>query len=496
LYQQDLVEMGSEKRKQARYAERNKSKAAKRAMKSHESDERKHIMVKNLKMKQLKDHVIKQEERMRKYIPDRVRAIQNAPIDPQYDLKGAARIAREHYRPPGYDEEVMNQQPIDLMELYCHDIWAAPDGEGKKLIEAKILYASGLHNVLEKSSDSINAFKEILALDPKDHYQCNQKMLRIHLDNGDADLARALLDENTQDMSCCFLYNRALVEYISHYLLQEEGSSKEVCETALRTAYLANPYAIFTLAYHSTFTDIVEYVAIINNPVNGSIEDAFSFFDSDIELWVDVEGAINWVREFYEEYSISVPSIDRIYIEEKDTDAVIEEYNRSHIDDNDDKKENIDEKETSTEGVVSDTKGIMFTWEDGQMKIIGNTNNSHEKEHRSVNSIDSSVVEKEVLGDIDSTDHATDGDKDGNQEQGEEAEGEGDEEEEGEEEEAVPTLVDIEEDLQDIDDNEHLDIEEKMDKKIELMSTLPESQKHAIFCDMFRAALQVLKLIE
>ena len=110
--------MGSEKRKQARYAERNKSKAAKRAMKSHESDERKHIMVKNLKMKQLKDHVIKQEERMRKYIPDRVRAIQNAPIDPQYDLKGAARIAKElarnNYRGKislsGFGENLLNPQ--------------------------------------------------------------------------------------------------------------------------------------------------------------------------------------------------------------------------------------------------------------------------------------------------------------------------------------------------------------------------------------------------
>lgn len=107
-------------------------------------------------------------------------------------------------------------------------------------------------------------------------------MLRIHLDNADGDLARALLDKYPQDMSCCFLYNRALVEYISHYLLQEEGSSKEICETALRTAYLSNPYAIFTLAYHTTFQDIVEYVSIIQNPIKGSIEDALSFFDSDI----------------------------------------------------------------------------------------------------------------------------------------------------------------------------------------------------------------------
>lgn len=156
--------MGSEKRKQARYAERNKSKASKRAMKSHESDERKHIMVKNLKMKLLRDHVTKQEERMRRYIPDSVRAIQEAPIDPQYALKGAARGAREHYRPPGYDEEVMNTQPIDLMDLYIHDIWDAPDKEGEKLIEAKILYASGLHNILEKSGEAVEGRHSSLSL--------------------------------------------------------------------------------------------------------------------------------------------------------------------------------------------------------------------------------------------------------------------------------------------------------------------------------------------
>ena len=62
------------KRKNARKSQREDPKKAHiRSMKSHESDERKLIMVRNLKLKQLKEHVLTQSERMQNYIPDEIR---------------------------------------------------------------------------------------------------------------------------------------------------------------------------------------------------------------------------------------------------------------------------------------------------------------------------------------------------------------------------------------------------------------------------------------
>ena len=58
-------------------------------------------------------------------------------------------------------------------------------------------------------------------------------------------------------MNACY---RALIEHIS-LLLKEEGSSKQLCDTALARAYAANPYALWLLLGHEV--------------VGGEVEDLF-----------------------------------------------------------------------------------------------------------------------------------------------------------------------------------------------------------------------------
>ena len=282
----------------------NAEKEHKRAMRTHESEERRMQLVRKMKVNQLKAHMEKQFKRMSSYIPDHIRERMKKPIDPAYNLKGAARVAREHYKAPGDNSVAGDEEARNLIEEFKGNVWAAPDREGEILLEKMILYAACLHNVTNETNHAVKVFYDVLEHDPTDHLAAKQRILRCYMDAADAVKARALIDRFKEDRSCCFMYNKALIEFISYKLLQEKGSSQELCDAALEEAYKANPYALFALAYNSVFADTIEYAALIRQAPEGSVEDAISFFDSDMELWDDVEGAIDWVRILF-----SCPSV-------------------------------------------------------------------------------------------------------------------------------------------------------------------------------------------
>lgn len=311
-----VSEMGKGKSKGGKYVHGGKKqlksadKDHKRQMRTHESEERKMEMIRQMKVNQLKGHVDKQKTRMRSYIPDEIRERMKKPIDPAYNLKGAARVAREYYKPPGDTSVPGDDEARNLFDEFAGKIWDAPDREGEILIEKMILYAAALHNVTSQTNHAIKVFYEILDYDPEDHLNAKQRILRCYMDVADGAKARALIEKYNTDKSCCFLYNKALLEFISCHLLKEAGSSQELCDGTLDEAYQVNPYALFALAYNSVFTDAIEHASLIRSAPDGSIEDAISFFDSDLELWEDVEGAIPWVREWMIRKDVPPPLLE------------------------------------------------------------------------------------------------------------------------------------------------------------------------------------------
>lgn len=84
--------------------------------------------------------------------------------DKNYDLKGAARPAREFYVDPNYEEE---PEPINLLDLHATSMWN--HSEGQILLEKLLDYGIGLHNIAQKSKDAIKIFERILEHDPSDH---------------------------------------------------------------------------------------------------------------------------------------------------------------------------------------------------------------------------------------------------------------------------------------------------------------------------------------
>ncbi len=285
-------------------------KERKRQMRTHESGERKMEMVKQMKVNQLKGHVEMQLKRMRSYIPDDIRERMIKPIDSAYNLKGAARAAREYYKPPGDTSVPGDEEARNLLDEFAGKVWDAPYREGEALVEKMILYAASLHNVIGHTNHAIKVFYEILDYDPQDHFDAKQRILRCYMDIADAAKARALIEKFSDDKSCCFVYTKVLIEYISFKLLKEAGSSEELCNATLEHACNTNPYALYALTYNSVFTDAIEHASLIRSAPEGSVEDAISFFDSDLELWLDVEGAIEWLREWMIKKDLPPPLLE------------------------------------------------------------------------------------------------------------------------------------------------------------------------------------------
>lgn len=157
-----------------------------------------------------------------------------------------------------------------------------------------------LHNIGNRTKEAIKIINSILEEDPNDHLLARHRLLRCYLDLAEADKARDLLERYPDDHHCCFSYSRALIEHIS-CLLGEEGSSEILKNSALMKAYEANPYALWMLVYNEDFEELSRMLSSDTTSVDareGSIDDAISFLDIDNILWVDTDGALEWIRHF------------------------------------------------------------------------------------------------------------------------------------------------------------------------------------------------------
>ena len=84
----------------------------------------------------------------------------------------------------------------------------------------------------------------------------------------------------------------------------------EVATAALRAAHRANPFVCAWLAYHEHFVDVVdvEMESLLEADAQpGSVEEAFIFGAREIGVWLDTEGARDWVRQTLAEDDLGVP---------------------------------------------------------------------------------------------------------------------------------------------------------------------------------------------
>lgn len=287
--------------------------------KARESDERKIEQLKNIEVKRCQKHVDHHMALLQSYVPLEVRNRKPTAPDPAYFLKGAARVAQEFYRPPGYKEDA---PPVDIIDQYKGRLWECGEAkdDAQTLLRAMNDLSVALHSTKGKTKAAIDVLKQMLDLDAEDHLFARHRLLRCYLDMGEAGEARALLDRFADDTYCCMIYSRALIECIS-MMLEEEDASEEAIFAALQKAYDANPWALWTLIHHEAFGEVLEDAgaeagvadSITDDMVTpGSILDAVRFADVDVALWLDTDGAIDHVIEFVRQRGLQEPTMDEL----------------------------------------------------------------------------------------------------------------------------------------------------------------------------------------
>ncbi|CAN0365411.1 unnamed protein product, partial [Hapterophycus canaliculatus] len=114
-----------------------------------------------------------------------------------------------------------------------------------------------------------------LELDPADHVKARRGLVRLLLDAGDAEKARAVLERFPDDRGCEMAWSLAAIEFVAWSVLQEDGSGEDVASEALQQACLANPFVAWNLAHREIFDQVVEHADEIESPPAGSVMEAF-----------------------------------------------------------------------------------------------------------------------------------------------------------------------------------------------------------------------------
>ena len=146
-----------------------------KSSKAHESDERKLDRMRSMEITRYANYVSKQRDIVQYFIPAEFQKKQK--VDPNFNLKGAARPAREFYVDPNFKEV---PEAVDLLETHKGRLWEHE--EGKVLLKHMLNYGVALHNIAKKTKDAIAVFEEMLVLDNHDHMLARHRLLRCFMD--------------------------------------------------------------------------------------------------------------------------------------------------------------------------------------------------------------------------------------------------------------------------------------------------------------------------
>ena len=277
-------------------------------------------MMRTLECRRLKNAIERQKEHLRRYVPAHIKKEKlESKVDPKYDLKGAARPARETYVDPNFK----GGDPIeeDLLADYHGKMHAHE--EGMKLLQYMLEYGKKKHSLLGHTRDAVSIFEEILVLDVSDtdiNVNTRHCLLRCYMDNADAIKARSLIDRYPHDATANFLFTKALIEHIS-LTLEEKDTTVETREEALSVACKQNPYVIWCILYHEVMdeklNDYLEGIAETEGLSSmlelsdSKIGEAIRYYESEIELWKDIENTMEWLESYVFSNKIEPPVDER-----------------------------------------------------------------------------------------------------------------------------------------------------------------------------------------
>ncbi|CAB1121449.1 unnamed protein product [Ectocarpus sp. CCAP 1310/34] len=160
---------------------------------------------------------------------------------------------------------------------------------------AQRLHDGGKESQME---EALKRYQRSLELDPVDHVNARRGLVRLLLDGGNADKARAVIDRFPDDRGCEMAWSLAAIEFVAWSVLQEDGSGEEVAGKALREACGANPFVAWNIAHREVFDEVVEHADEIESPPAGSVMEAFWYMVREGGLWESLEGASEWVADF------------------------------------------------------------------------------------------------------------------------------------------------------------------------------------------------------
>lgn len=188
----------------------------------------------------------------------------------------------------------------EAMELYAAGVKAGERALGEDLFEEAVGHFWGLLETrpymrarvglasclwqLGQRQEAIGHYQEMLRLNPSDNQGIRYLLLTCYMEEGMvADIER-LLAQYEDDASATWFYNRAL------FLFAQDKSSKKA-KVQLQEALKYNPYVpAYLLGRKRLPKQLPSYVGF------GDENEAVSYVAEASHLWLQIEGALNWLQ--------------------------------------------------------------------------------------------------------------------------------------------------------------------------------------------------------
>eukprot|EP01039_Chlorochromonas_danica_P004731 gene4731-5181_t len=190
-------------------------------------------------------------------------------IDPLYDLRGAARAARESYPDPN----LVNQpQVINYMEQSAGQLWEVP--QGSELLTKMKAYSEACISLLGRTLDAIQVLEEMIEYDLQDHLDAHKLLLRLYVERKDKEKVKQLIERFASETTTSFLYCRILLLWSS----KRKAIEKDILPKALES----NVFLAVALSYPSIFLEVIDRVEELKEAelrraleLPNSVEEAF-----------------------------------------------------------------------------------------------------------------------------------------------------------------------------------------------------------------------------
>jgi len=151
-----------------------------------------------------------------------------------------------------------------------------------------------------RTDQGVAALERYKKMDLSDQLGATATLISYWIDEGELGQARCVT-ESLKEQTTYSSWSFALIQFIAHFVLNEEDASAELVKAAMKQAHQLNPHVTAFLASGEVFEELVpaEEIDELEGWSAGSVEEAMQYCVNELSCWNDAEGSREWIAKWW-----------------------------------------------------------------------------------------------------------------------------------------------------------------------------------------------------